>query len=1127
MRSATDVDTVLFSELPDPRLGQFRMHRLSVWNWGTFSKVHTVHIPEKGMLMLGPSGAGKSTLLDAISAILIPPTLVHFNAAAEGGATRTRDRSLMSYVRGAWADKGQENTNEIAKQFLRPDATASAIALEFRTRDHRHLTLVRVFWVTSSGANAHINRHFMVVDGPFDLLSELSKFGTDRRKLKAALNRPEIRHHDDIYSSYQEHWCRLMGIDGVAALELLHRTQSTKSLSDLNTFLREFMLAEPETFGVAARLVEEFSDLDQAHRAVVTAREQIELLSPAREQYAQREEALRQAGEFETLIAGVTPFRESVRVGLLEAELQTLATTVRRAEGEKASADTQLRGVDDELARLEHQYAKQGGSNLAAMRTQIADLASERERATRAQKRADLAATTLGLDPATDAASFAELVAQANKIINAAQSRGEAFVARDRGLAIAKSDLEREFKSVREEADALAKSSSNIPAPLQALRARLCEALRLPVAKVPFVGELVQVRADEQAWAGAAERLLRGFALSLLVDADDSKRVAKWVDETNLRERLIYYPATPNQNSPNREPKVNSILDKLEKKAHPYSAWLRRELLDRFDFVCVGSAAELGRDENRITAAGQMRSARGRTEKDDRFDLFDRSRWVLGFDSAEKYALYRNKAHELALQIASRDKELDALGEERQSDLVRERAAQTLTTIDWQDIDVASIAHRIHELEQKVTSLRAGNPSLADVEGQLAAARVRRKELERAWGTLEAEIKAAQQSAEAATLKLQSARVTAGALTPTLRDALIARAGPAWTPTLDTLVDSAHRLERGLRDEMHHHGQAAVRLEAAIIAVFADFLRRWQEEAAALQPLLASAPDFFAKLNRVEVDGLPAYEARFLELLRTQSSQRLAELNRHITLARREITTKLEDVNSALLTVRYNPDSYLQIKPNDLGLPEPAAFKTRLANAVANQYRQVSDPVEAERQFDVVRQLVMDLKSDEPEKRRWREAVLDVRRHVEFIAEELEVSTDRQIEVYSGGSGKSGGQRQKLAATCLAAALRYKLGGYDGGPPQYGAVVLDEAFNNTDPEFTATCMEVFTELGFQMIVATPTKSVMTLEEYVGGAVYVTISNRHTSALQHIEYDAEHARLVLSEDQRSADDDADA
>lgn len=44
---------------------QFRMSRLQVYNWGTFSELHDVPISERGFLFVGRSGAGKSTLLDA------------------------------------------------------------------------------------------------------------------------------------------------------------------------------------------------------------------------------------------------------------------------------------------------------------------------------------------------------------------------------------------------------------------------------------------------------------------------------------------------------------------------------------------------------------------------------------------------------------------------------------------------------------------------------------------------------------------------------------------------------------------------------------------------------------------------------------------------------------------------------------------------------------------------------------------------------------------------------------------------------------------------------------------------------------------------------------------------------
>ena len=74
---------------------QFRMTRLQVYNWGTFSELHEVPISERGFLIVGRSGAGKSTLLDAFSALLVPPRWIDFNAAAREADRTGRDRNQI------------------------------------------------------------------------------------------------------------------------------------------------------------------------------------------------------------------------------------------------------------------------------------------------------------------------------------------------------------------------------------------------------------------------------------------------------------------------------------------------------------------------------------------------------------------------------------------------------------------------------------------------------------------------------------------------------------------------------------------------------------------------------------------------------------------------------------------------------------------------------------------------------------------------------------------------------------------------------------------------------------------------------------------------------------------------
>jgi uncharacterized protein YPO0396 len=277
---------------------------------------------------------------------------------------------------------------------------------------------------------------------------------------------------------------------------------------------------------------------------------------------------------------------------------------------------------------------------------------------------------------------------------------------------------------------------------------------------------------------------------------------------------------------------------------------------------------------------------------------------------------------------------------------------------------------------------------------------------------------------------------------------------------------------------------------------------------------LASAPDFLALLQRLERDGLPRHEKRFFDMLREQSSENLAALNARLSQARKEIRERMEVVNEGLAEAEFNPGTHLQIEVSDRHLPDVREFNAQVSEILSHAW--AADRAQAEeRRFVRLKALVDRLAGEQAEARRWRELVLDVRLHVEFIGRELDAE-GREVEIYRSGAGKSGGQREKLATTCLAAALRYQLGGSEGGLPGYAAVVLDEAFGKADNEFTELAMNIFCKFGFQMIVATPLKSVMTLEPFIGGACFVDIAERKRSATLPIAYDHSQQRLDLPE-----------
>ena len=145
---------------------------------------------------------------------------------------------------------------------------------------------------------------------------------------------------------------------------------------------------------------------------------------------------------------------------------------------------------------------------------------------------------------------------------------------------------------------------------------------------------------------------------------------------------------------------------------------------------------------------------------------------------------------------------------------------------------------------------------------------------------------------------------------------------------------------------------------------------------------------------------------------------------------------------------------------------------------------------EAEARFELLNAVMTRLASSEPRDVTWRTQCLDTRLHVSFTAVERD-EHGTAVDYYEGAGGLSGGQRQKLVVFCLAAALRYQLTEAGDVVPGYALVVLDEAFDKTDTEFTRAGLDVFSGFGFQLLLATPMKMLQTLEEHVGGAAMVT------------------------------------
>lgn len=1103
--------------LEDRSTDRFWLSRIQTYNWGTYGGVHDFKIAREGFMFVGPSGSGKSTALDAHATLMTPPKWLGYNTAAVGASRQRPDRTLLTYVRGAWGDKSvEEGSLQAEHQYLRRNTTWSVISETYRNADGAVVTLAQVLWVRgTSTASADVKRRYFVLEREFDVreMQPFAESDFNVRQLKARMPEAIVKEE---FSGYQEAYRRLLGIEQESALRLLHKTQSAKDLADLNSFLRDFMLDVPETFEIADDLVSQFSELNEAHESVVQAERQIATLQPARDDYDRAMAARRARDELAEILLGIDAHVEQSKATWLRSRIDELAVSITGALEQVRALEESARGERLRLETLESERLGQGGRELSVLEADIADTEALKSDRLRKRDQLDAACRAAGWDLPADAVRMAELAAEAKGLLDNMPERAKSESERGWQLRDAYEKQKEEFAKLRREIDAMRQHSSNIPARLLELRARLCEDLRIGPEQTPFAAELIAVLPEEVAWQGAIERVLRGFATSLLVPERNYRAVSDWINERHLGTRLVYFRMTADiRLSADRPVTRQSLIRKLAFADHPYANWARAELKARFDYACVENMDEFRSvPERAVTLNGQVKHTASRHEKNDSLPIADAKSWVLGFSNTAKLALFERDAAGLGADIARSQQLLAQHEDTRQQSEAQMRSWVTVANTTWSDVDAASIAERVARLRSQLERERESRPDLARLDRQIAQQRDRVKAADK---------KAADERREADSAQLRRAEFQQRldaldpqhlslTLTPTQSEGLRNRFGDVeGLQSVSAIDERARFVERGIRSEVGALTEDIGKLHSAIVNRFGQFIRDWPIEAAGLDASIESAEDFFAKLERLVSDGLPQFRLRFQQLLHDHSAQALSRLALRLDLERAAIAERLELVNESLRTREYNAGTHLEIVTKDRISEDLRAFKADLRAALSNATS--NDPAHAEERFRVLTRIVQRLSSADPVDRAWKQQALDVRQHVEFIARELDVS-GLEVEVYRGGGGKSGGQRQKLTLFCLAAALRFQLAAEDGAAPKYSTVVIDEAFEKADADFTTLTAKIFESMGFQIVVATPMKAVMALEPFIGGACFVYSPNRKTSATLAIEYDFEAKRLLL-------------
>jgi uncharacterized protein YPO0396 len=626
--------------------------------------------------------------------------------------------------------------------------------------------------------------------------------------------------------------------------------------------------------------------------------------------------------------------------------------------------------------------------------------------------------------------------------------------------------------------------------------------LSIAEGELPFAGELIQVREDERDWEGAAERLLRSFGLSLLLPDAHYRAVSDWVEREHLNGRLVYLHIRPRKTMPDATLHPRSLVRKLDiKRDSPHDAWLEQELRIRFDVACCDNMEQFRREARAITRAGQIKEPSGRHEKDDRSRIDDRSRYVLGWSNADKLRVLREQRDRLEAKLAllgQRISQIQQSGNELQGRLEAVSKLEEFTR--FADIDWMSTARQIAALSEERARLQATSDTLQELTRQMQSAQQRLDELDNQWrdalgrqGELRNKHEVAQALRDQTRSVWNDAPLSAAQIERL--DGWRMQALGVHQLSVESCDNREQELRHWLQQRIDTEDRRLARLTERIVGAMRGFKEEFKAETVEMDASLAGLPEYERLLSALKNDDLPRFEARFKELLNVNTINEIANFNAQLARERETIRQRVEVINQSLQAIDYNPGRYIKLVAQPSPDAEIREFQQDLRAATSGAFTADDDALYSETKFLQVKAIIDRFRGREgltDGDRRWTAKVCDVRNWFLFAASERWRADETEFEHYSDSGGKSGGQKEKLAYTVLAASLAYQFGLEWGAvrSRSFRFVVIDEAFGRGSDESAQYGLRLFQQLNLQLLIVTPLQKIHVIEPFVASVGFV-------------------------------------
>lgn len=1091
----------------------FRLQYMEVFNWGTFDKnVFRINPKGNNSLLTGANASGKSTYIDALLTLIVPAKKDRFYNQSSG-VEKKGDRTEETYVLGHYGNIQEEGKTSTSTQKLRDTNTYSVILASFSNTDQKQITLFQVRWFS----NNELRRQFGIAHVPLTVEKDFADFdskGLWKRRLDKIYNANASKKKIEFIegpTAYAERMSNLFGMRSVKALSLFNQVVGVKVLEDLDEFIRTNMLEEQDAEAEFIQLKKSFLTLMDAKTNIEKAKEQIKQLTPINEIAITltniKTDLLRLEKSRETAVYWFA--KKGVELG--EKELEKCREELQRLEDELI----ELRSKEEKLKQEERTISisiekDEVGSKIKELEKEIRQL--DRSRELRSSKLDDYnkIAQSIELNTNPSESTFSENREKAKQLKQSTQQKIEEENENLRALKNKEDELAQSTEDLVKTIKTLQENKNNIAGRVAEIREELIEYIGATKEEIPFIGELIKVKDDEQNWESSIEKVLHNFALRLIVPRKYYSQVNQYVNGKNLRGRIRYDKYEEQDYLKNFQSKnvgEKSLINKIEiKPKTQYADWIENYLEAQFSFTCVDNLSEFERhSEMAITQNGLIKFKRGKHEKDDRSHISKKENYVLGWDNKEKITALKKELTNLQSQQTENKKSITSKNDEiKKLGTFKDECHNLFSKFEkYDDINWQTYANEIQEKTEQKEALEKTNDRVKQLQEQLKKVQDKLKQLSKvdienkviAKGKKQTDIDTVAQTVKNNKAIFEPLGNIDTSEFKSQNIDLLNIEYANFEPSRINFQDENSREIKKLEEQKgENENKVRIKINAfkqpseEITSKFKD----WRSDVNSLPDSthLELISEYQTRLVNLQRDDLPRFEKKWKEYLQSTLSDKIGSFNIFFTNWVDSIKDNIQHLNDSLKEIDFknNPKTYIQLVAQNKINQDVTEFRNTLRNAIPNIAE--LDRIIDGRENHFINYILPFI--EKLDKEEWRKKVMDVRSWFNYKAEEFYKETNQKFKTYEAMGQLSGGEKAQLTYTILGSAIAYQFGLTKEGlqTNSFRFIAIDEAFKAQDEDKARYLITLCKQLHLQLLVVTPSDNIHIVENDISFVHFV-------------------------------------